>query len=159
MENINKYIRFYSITLTLIAISGFVAIISRLGDSPDVLQILMISQFSHVGLDDVMAGQVWRLITPIFIHFGLMHLVFNMMWVWDLGRLIEVKKGALFYLCFIIVVGVTSNLAQYLMTEHALFGGMSGVVYGLFAYVWIRGRVDRNFAASMHKTTVNMMLI
>ena len=81
MDNLNKYIRFYSITLTLIAISGFVAIISRLGDSPGVLQILMISQFSHVGLDDVMSGQVWRLITPIFIHFGVMHLVFNMMWV------------------------------------------------------------------------------
>lgn len=159
MDSINKYIRFYSITLTLIAISGFVAIISSLGESTNVLQILMISQFSHTGLGDVMAGQLWRLITPIFIHFGLMHLVFNMMWVWDLGRLIEVKKGGLFYLCFILVVGVTSNLAQYLMTDYALFGGMSGVVYGLFAYVWIRGRVDRNFAGGLHKTTVNMMLI
>ena len=159
MDNIKKIIRLFPITLLLIAVSGFVAIISRLGESSDVVPMLMISQYSHNGLGDVMAGQVWRLITPIFIHFGLMHLIFNMMWVWDLGRLIEEKKGALFYLCFIIVVGATSNLAQYLMTDYALFGGMSGVVYGLFAYVWIRGRVDRSFAAGLHKTTVNMMLI
>ena len=159
MDNIKKTIQLSPITLILIAISGFVAMISSLGASSDVLQMLMISQYSHNGLGDVMAGQVWRLITPIFIHFGLMHLIFNMMWVWDLGRLIEAKKGAQFYLCFILIVGVTSNLAQYLMTDYALFGGMSGVVYGLFAYVWIRGRVDRSFAAGLHKTTVNMMLI
>ena len=97
MDNIKKIIRLFPITLLLIAVSGFVAIISRLGESSDVVQMLMISQYSHNGLGDVMAGQVWRLITPIFIHFGLMHLIFNMMWVWDLGRLIEVKKGARFY--------------------------------------------------------------
>ena len=159
MDSIKKIIHLSPITLILIAISGFVALVSRLGASSDVLQMLMISQYSHNGFGDVMAGQIWRLITPIFIHFGLMHLIFNMMWVWDLGRLIEVKKGARFYLCFIILVGVTSNLTQYLMTDYALFGGMSGVVYGLFAYVWIRGRVDRSFAAGLHKTTVNMMLI
>lgn len=159
MDNIKKIIQFSPVTLILIAISGFVALISRLGASTDVLQMLTISRYSHIGLGDVMSGQVWRLITPIFIHFGPLHLLFNMMWVWDLGRLIEVKKGARFYLCFIGVVGITSNLAQYLMTDYALFGGMSGVVYGLFAYVWIRGRVDRSFGAGLHKSTVNMMLI
>ena len=153
-----KTIQRVPVTITLIAISAVIAFASGLGSSMTALQPLLISEIGHDGLADVFSGQVWRLMTPIFIHFGIMHFIFNMMWVWDLGKLIEMKKGPGFFLGFILLVGTASNLTQYLLTHSALFGGMSGVVYGLFGYIWIRGRFDPSFGADLHKTTINMML-
>jgi GlpG protein len=154
-----KIKRYSSVSIVLIVLCGIVALLSRLGEARGVLVPLFIANPASEGLSDILHGQVWRLVTPMFIHFGIMHFVFNMMWVWDLGKLIQAKKGAGFYIVFVLVVAGLSNLAQYLFTHTPYFGGMSGVVYGLFGYIWIRGRYDAKFSADLPKTTVNMMLI
>ncbi|MFZ6750679.1 rhomboid family intramembrane serine protease [Undibacterium sp. Ren11W] len=154
-----KIKRYSSVSIVLIVLCGIVALLSRLGEARGVLVPLFIANPGSEGLSDILHGQVWRLVTPMFIHFGIMHFVFNMMWVWDLGKLIQAKKGAGFYVVFVLVVASMSNLAQYLFAHSPYFGGMSGVVYGLFGYIWIRGRYDAKFSADLPKTTVNMMLI
>ena len=146
------------ISITLITICTLVAFASNLGASLEVLNSLFIACINSEGLQDIMNGQLWRLVTPIFIHFGILHFAFNMLWVWELGGLIELKKGIGFYITFVLIVGVLSNLAQYLMTQSPTFGGMSGVVYGLFGYIWIMGRLDPRFGVAMPKQTVIMML-
>ena len=119
--------RFSIVSIVLIAVSGLVAASSNLGASIPELKTLFIADPAHAGFADIAQGQVWRLITPIFIHFGALHLLFNMIWVWDLGKLIEARKGIGFYIGFVLVAGVASNLAQYLFTDSPYFGGMSGV--------------------------------
>ncbi|MFI4939057.1 MAG: rhomboid family intramembrane serine protease [Burkholderiales bacterium] len=146
------------LTAILIALSVAVALISRLGASQEVLDSLFIAD-SHGGLVAIASGQVWRLITPIFIHFGLMHIVFNMMWLWDLGKLVEVRRGTLFLAAFVMLDGSASNLAQYLLTGSPYFGGMSGVVYGLLGFVWMQGRYNPHFGYALTKPTVVMMLV
>lgn len=146
------------VTLALIAISVVVALLSKLGSSEAVLMPLFIADpYSH-GFQSILSGQVWRLITPIFIHFGVLHILFNMMWLWDLGLVIELRKGHLFMLLFVFVVGIASNLAQFVLTGSPFFGGMSGVVYGLLGYIWIHGRVNPRFGVTLHKPVVIMML-
>jgi GlpG protein len=89
--------------------------------------------------DTLVSGQVWRLLSPAFLHFGWMHLIFNLMWVWYFGRQVEVLQGGRTLLLLVVLAGVLANIAQY-ATGTVLFGGMSGVVYALLGHVWLMSR-------------------
>jgi len=82
-------------------------------------------------------GQVWRLFTPALLHAGLLHLFINLLWMIILGNQVEYRLGVLRYLLFILISGVVSNVAQYLVSGPA-FLGLSGVVVALFGFVWMR---------------------
>lgn len=109
------------------------------------------------GLDDILRGQVWRLFTPMFIHYGLMHFAFNMIWLVDLGSAIERKRGSLRLAGIVLLTALLSNIAQFYW-DGPYFGGMSGVVYGLFGYVWIKSIVEPQSGFTIGKQTVMIML-
>lgn len=111
-----------------------------------------------LGLDEIRQGQVWRLITPILLHFHEYHILFNMLWLYQLGTLLELKESSTFFLMQVLTIGIGSNLAQMSVSGPS-FGGMSGVVYGLFGYVWIRSKYDPWSGYYIHPTIVNAMLI
>jgi GlpG protein len=102
---------------------------------------------------DVRQGQIWRLVTPIFMHaeprfdagiagfVGIFHFIFNAYWLRDLGTRIEHRQSSLFLVAIVLVAAIVSNVAQYLIVGPNFYG-MSGVVYGLFGYAWIRGYFD-----------------
>ena len=79
----------------------------------------------------------WRLISPMFIHFSLTHLVFNCLWIYVLGSKIEQIDGHITFINLVIFSSIISNLAQHFFGESALFGGLSGVIYGLLGYCMI----------------------
>jgi len=82
-------------------------------------------------------GEVWRLITPIFLHFSLLHLGFNIYMYWILGGAIERTRGSRTLLLLVLSIALFSNSIQY-GVGGGNFGGLSGVVYGLFGYLWMR---------------------
>ena len=86
------------------------------------------------------SGQIWRLVTPMLLHFGLLHIVFNLLWVWEIGRRIEVVNGAGWLMALVFTSSLAANLTQYYLSGPGLFGGMSGVVFGLlgFSFIWSR---------------------
>src|SRR5947208_5982290 len=102
-----------TLTVALIIASVMFAFGSNLGSSVSALLPFFIAAPGSSLLADLRAGEVWRLITPIFIHFGILHLAFNMMWLWDLGGLLERRRGFWFLTGFVAVVGIAANLAQY----------------------------------------------
>lgn len=85
--------------------------------------------------------QLWRLITPAFLHFSFMHLVFNLLWIWVIATRIEMKQGRICIAGLFLFSAITSNLAQYWHTG-PWFGGMSGVVFAVLAYAWLWDRVE-----------------
>ncbi|RLA39062.1 MAG: hypothetical protein DRQ64_07665 [Gammaproteobacteria bacterium] len=87
------------------------------------------------------AGEYWRFVTPAFLHFGIFHVVFNSLWLWEFGRRVELVSGRAAYLVLMLALASGSNAGQYLWDGPVLFGGLSGVVYGLVGYVWIRNRI------------------
>ncbi len=154
------------LTLTLIAISVGVGLLTGLGHARDFLQPLLITNYQIAGnymewqrgLPEIAHGQVWRLITPIFIHFGFLHLLFNMLWLKDLGTIIEQRQGSLYLGIMVLTIGILSNVGQYLVSGPS-FGGMSGVVYGLLGYMWIRGKLDPASGLSLNQGVVTMMIL
>jgi GlpG protein len=84
---------------------------------------------------------LWRLVTPVFLHFGVLHILFNMMWLRNLGGAIEFVRGTRRFLLLFLLLAVISNVAQ-LLWSGPRFGGMSGVVFGLIGYVWMKGRTQ-----------------
>lgn len=102
-------------------------------------------------------SQWWRLITPIFLHFSLMHFAFNLLWWWELGGLIEKAQSSWRLLGLTVVIALVSNGAQFLNTG-ADFGGLSAVVYGLLAYVWLYPFADPTAPFRINKVIVWFML-
>ena len=90
--------------------------------------------FSSAERTYLIENQWWRLITPMFLHFSFAHLAFNCLWIYVLGEKIERIDGQLIFILIIIFTGISSNLLQYLWTSSSLFGGLSGVIYGMLGY-------------------------
>lgn len=104
------------------------------------------------------SGQWWRLITPMLIHFGWLHLAMNSLWYWELGRRIEFRQGAIGLLGLTLLFGLASNFAQYWWAGPSLFGGLSGVLYGLLGHCWIYQRLAPNPAYRLPPGVLVMML-
>jgi GlpG protein len=85
-------------------------------------------------------GEIWRVLTPVLLHFSAAHLVFNLVAVTIFGRPIEKAAGSVPLLAIAVIIAVTSNTAQFLTSGNPLFGGLSGVAYGLFGFVAVRSR-------------------
>jgi GlpG protein len=147
-----------SVTLTLIIVSVAVTILANFDAAAPIVDLLYISQTFRGVLPEVCHGQVWRLLTPIFIHGDVLHILFNMWWLRDLGSLVEHRQGSKTLLVLVVVIGIGSNLGQYFYSGPA-FGGMSGVLYGLLGYIWLRGQSDPDSGLYLPPMTLGIMLI
>ena len=106
----------------------------------------------------ILRGQLWRLVTPIFLHLGLTHLVFNLMWVWYFGSVIEDRIKTTRFMLLVLAIAILSNIAQT-MFKSPLFGGISGVNYGLFGYLWMKTLFDRTWSFKMPQSTIIIFLV
>jgi len=93
-------------------------------------------------------SQSWRFITPAFLHFSMLHIVFNLLWWWELAGVIEKQQGKQRLILLFLFTAITSNLAQYYLVG-PYFGGLSGVVYGLVGYCWLWGLLNKGSKVSL----------
>jgi GlpG protein len=145
------------LTIFLIAASVAVTLYDGLNGSLPNVRWLLISEGGGGFLPEVLSGQVWRLITPIFIHFGPTHLIFNMLVLFDMGRIIELAQGTKRVALLVLIIGIGSNLGQYIFGT-PYFGGMSGVLYGMVGYIWLRSQCDPTSGLMISSMTLVMML-
>lgn len=106
----------------------------------------------------LLQGEFWRLITPIFLHFGFMHILFNSLWFKDLGSLLEKIKGRTHYIFFILISATLSNTLQYIAMGRPEFGGLSGVVYALLGFVWVNGHLNEGSEFKLPKRDIVLMV-
>lgn len=107
---------------------------------------------------NIREGQIWRLFSPSVLHAELLHILFNMIWVWILCRPIEQRIGVLRLIVLTLAVGIGSNIAQYLMSG-PFFIGYSGIVMGLAGFTWMRERKAPWEGYPLNHSTVLFLLI
>lgn len=139
------YIQKTPITCCILLLSALVALITEIGANLHQVAYLSIVPFQVFGNQihfqpmslSLQEGQWWRVITPSFLHFSVLHLVFNALWIWELGRKIELMVGKWLWLLGFVAMSVASNLVQFYWQGYPLFGGLSGVVYGAVGFAWL----------------------
>ena len=152
--------------MTLIGLSILLGLLSDLGGLPDG-QIMRTLGFADTGTDlipgdglqQIRQGQIWRLVTPIFLHVGALHLIFNMYWLYILGIQVEVLKGKVRFGLIVLAIAVISNLAQFFIGGGPNFYGMSGVVYGILGYIWIKQQYEPASGFQLQSFTFFFLII
>jgi GlpG protein len=128
----------YPVLIVVLAVAVCVFPFTSTGGITKVLAALTFVDLSGPG--GLPHGEPWRWLTPIFIHFSVVHLLFNVAVTTDFGRRIESGRGSLRFAGLIVGIGVASNFGQYLVGGSPMFGGLSGVAYGLLGYVLVSQR-------------------
>ncbi|MDR9863220.1 rhomboid family intramembrane serine protease [Pseudomonas baetica] len=159
-----KYAKATGFILLLCLIVGG---LTFLGENLETLRWLTFLDFRVIGeyihftplADSLAAGQWWRLVTPMLIHFGILHLAMNGMWYWELGRRIESRQGSINLIGLTLLFSLVSNYAQFAWSGATLFGGLSGVLYGLLGHCWIFQLLSPNPAYRLPRGVLLMMLV
>jgi GlpG protein len=161
------------LTLTLVIVSVVVFILEQTSLGFVVQNALMITPvhadpqrgWIDDGLSRIFSGELWRLLTPIFIHFSPLHILFNCWAITLEGTMIEVARGTLRLAILVLVSAVLSNVGQYIYMDRFepeglhRFGGLSGVGYALFGYLWMKGQYEPEQGMILHPNTITTMLL
>tara|TARA_Y100000746_G_C15315369_1_gene371413 strand:+ start:75 stop:704 length:630 start_codon:yes stop_codon:yes gene_type:complete len=133
--------------IPIIITAVLIAFLSNFGSVITLLEPLTFTQinitnlgyFSMLSFDQtyIENNQWWRLISPIFLHFSFAHLAFNCLWIYILGEKIERIDGSLIFISLVIFTAISSNSLQFFWNGSGLFGGLSGVIYGLIGFCMI----------------------
>jgi GlpG protein len=133
------------VTTILLLLTLLVAVITQLGADIKTVGYFSISPFDikngHIYFYDLAEvfskGEYWRFFTPALLHFSVLHIVFNTLWIWDIGGKLERILGSVVWSVGVVIIAVLSNVLQYQISGYPLFGGLSGVVYGLIGFAWL----------------------
>lgn len=130
------------VSFILVISCVIVALYTRLGTQADRFPFMFFPSLPTYDLGAFFAALVNPLVflqslAPMLLHFGELHIVFNLLWLWFFGRQLEQIQSSWTFLALVVFTSFCANVAQYLYTQQANFGGMSGVVYGLVGYAWI----------------------
>ena len=99
----------------------------------------------------------WSIITSNFIHIEIWHIFFNLSWFWVLSKKLEYENSRIFYLIFIISSAVVSSVSQIAFSSSSGIG-LSGIVYAIFGFLYIKGRSDSKYKGFISQKTATLFL-
>ncbi|MBM0202762.1 rhomboid family intramembrane serine protease [Micromonospora sp. STR1s_5] len=110
-------------------------------------------------LGGIAEGQWYRLVTAMFLHYGVLHLLLNMWALWVLGRSLEANLGRVRFAALYLIAGLGGNVAAYLFSSpRAATVGASTAVFGLFAaLIIIERRLGRDISRIIPILVINLV--
>ncbi|EPA0114609.1 rhomboid family intramembrane serine protease GlpG [Enterobacter ludwigii] len=139
-------------TLLLIAACIIVFIMMNVVGDQSVMIALAWPYDSSLDVD------VWRYFTHALMHFSVMHILFNLLWWWYLGGAVEKRLGSGKLIVITVISALLSGYVQHKFSG-PWFGGLSGVVYALMGYVWLRGERDPESGIYLQRGLITFALI
>ena len=148
LANLQLALQTAPVTILLIAAALLVAAISQVGGNLQPVSNLFYPTLNpgpSAGLATLLSilgdmsgpADILRTLTPALLHFGAVHLIFDTLWLWYFGRMIEGQQSSMLFFVVVLFTAFISNTTQYLWEMSPNFGGLSGVVYGLLGYIWM----------------------
>jgi rhomboid protease GluP len=138
--DIKKYTRFLAYILIAINIAVFLVVEVTGGSTNQLHMVDMGAKFNPL----ILKGEWWRFFTPMFLHFGLMHLVMNMFSLYIMGPLVERIFGKIRFLFIYFVAGLFGVMASFVFTD-GVSAGASGAIFGLFGALLFFGLIQNKF--------------
>ncbi|MCO1596226.1 rhomboid family intramembrane serine protease [Micromonospora sp. RHAY321] len=121
--------------------------------------VLGLAVFPDGTLGGVADGQWYRLVTAMFLHYGVIHLLLNMWALWVLGRSLEANLGPLRFGALYLIAGLGGNVAAYLFSaQNSATAGASTAVFGLFAaLIIIERKLGRDISQVIPILVINLV--
>ena len=82
----------------------------------------------------VAMGQWWRLLTCIFVHIGIIHLLFNLSALFSVSRFLEPEIGSSRFLALFLLTGIAGSASSYALRGEVVMAGASGAIFGLIGF-------------------------
>ncbi|MFI7437324.1 rhomboid family intramembrane serine protease [Micromonospora haikouensis] len=139
--------------------SGFGGLMGGSTPLTDWGSVLGQALFPDGSVHGIAQGEWYRLVTAMFLHYGIVHLLLNMWALWVLGRSLEANLGPLRFLALYLIAGLGGNVAAYLFSaENATTAGASTAIFGLFAaLIVIERRMGRDISSVLPVLVINLV--
>jgi len=149
------------VTIALVALNllGFAIALARGADplEPSTDQVLALGG-NAAWL--TLHGQPWRLLTSLFLHYGVIHLAMNMLGLVSGGLLVERLVGRAGFAAIYLLAGLTGSLATIALDANAVAAGASGAIVGVFGAIgaWLVAQRDRVDAGPLHRHARGLLM-
>jgi len=114
--------------------------------------------FSPVS-EGILQGQFWRVLSPIFLHYSLSHVMVGTSFFWLIVKPIERNKGSWHFLLFLVISASITNTTQYLVNPDQQFGGLVCLIYSAVGYITAYQMFNKNNVFTRHRSTIVLLLI
>ena len=100
-------------------------------------------------------GEVWRLLTCALLHGGWVHMIFNGIWTWQLGRAVESGFGRTTLLLLFIGSAMFASGLEAIVNAWGV--GLSGAIYAIAFFLFVHHRTNAHAARIMNRRTINLL--
>ncbi|WP_342601427.1 rhomboid family intramembrane serine protease [Psychrobacillus sp. FSL H8-0483] len=154
-ESFKQYIKLYPVVSTLLALNIAIYILT----SMPIIGNQLFNLGVHFNLL-ISEGEYWRLVTPIFLHASLSHLLFNMFSLFIFGPELEQIAGKARFLTIYLLAGLIGNVATYLIHDWNYTSvGASGAIYGMLGAFAALVYYTKNFLPQLKQIIIPIIVI
>lgn len=154
-ESFAEYIRFYPVATVLLAINIGIQILTWIpGIGPFIF-------FQGMGINGAIAsGEWWRFFTPMFLHDGIGHLLFNMFALFIFAPELEKLIGKMRFLTLYLLSGLFANIATFFIYDYGFSHvGASGAIFGIFGAYGALIYYTKNALPELRQTILPIIII